>query len=154
MKADPEVIDLLNQVLTAELTAVNQYYIHAKMTQNWGYSKLAAHMRHESIDEMKDADKIIERILYLEGIPNMQRYNPVRVGENVREMHQLDLQVEAEAITRLNQAIEHCRAVGDNGSRVLLESILEGEEEHYDELAGRLERIEQMGLENYLATQV
>jgi len=154
MKADPEVLELLNEVLTAELTAINQYYIHAKMAQNWGYSKLAEHIRHESIDEMKDADKIIERILYLDGVPNMQRYNPVRVGETVKEMHQLDLAVEADAIDRLNRAIARCREVGDNGSRSLLEEILTGEESHYDELAGRLERIEQMGIENYLSTQV
>ncbi|HCP48056.1 MAG TPA: bacterioferritin, partial [Deltaproteobacteria bacterium] len=132
----------------------NQYFIHAKMTQNWGYSKLAEHIHHESIDEMKDADKVIERILYLDGVPNMQRYNPVRVGETVEEMHRLDLAVEADAIDRLNRAIARCREVGDNGSRVMLEEILTGEEEHYDELAGRLERIEQMGIENYLATQV
>jgi len=154
MKADPEVLELLNEVLTAELTAINQYFIHAKMTHNWGYSKLAEHMRHESIDEMKDADKVIERILYFDGVPNMQRLNPVRVGEHVKEMHELDLAVEADAIDRLNRAIARCREVGDNGSRVLLEEILAGEEEHYDDLAGRLERIEQMGIENYLATQV
>ena len=154
MKADPEVLELLNEVLTAELTAINQYFIHAKMTHNWGYSKLAEHMRHESIDEMKDADKVIERILYFDGVPNMQRLNPVRVGEHVKEMHELDLAVEADAIDRLNRAIARCREVGDNGSRVLLEEILAGEEEHYDDLAGRLDRIEQMGIENYLATQV
>jgi bacterioferritin len=154
MKADPEVLELLNEVLTAELTAINQYFIHAKMTRNWGYSKLAEHMRHESIDEMKDADKVIERILYFDGVPNMQRYSPVRVGEHVKEMHELDMAVEADAIDRLNRAIARCREVGDNGSRALLEEILAGEEEHYDDLAGRLDRIEQMGIENYLATQV
>ena len=124
------------------------------MTENWGYSALASHMKAESIAEMKDADMLIDRILYLEGIPNMQRYNPVRVGETVKEMHELDLKLEADAIERLNRAIVRCREVGDNGSRVLLEKILEGEESHYDELAGRLDRIEQMGLENYLTTQV
>ena len=154
MKADPEVIALLNEVLTAELTAINQYFIHAKMTKNWGYSSLAEHMRLESIEEMKDADKVIERVLYLEGIPNMQRYNPVRVGETVLEMHEVDRDLEADAIERLNRAIARCREVGDNGSRVLLEEILIGEESHYDELVGRLERIEQMGIENYLTTQV
>jgi bacterioferritin len=154
MKVDPEVIALLNEVLTAELTAINQYFIHAKMAKNWGYSKLAEHMRHESIDEMKDADMVIDRILYLEGIPNMQRYNPVRVGETVREMHEVDRDLEADAIDRLNRAIARCRDAGDNGTRVMLEEILSGEESHYDELVGRLERIEQMGVENYLTTQV
>ncbi len=154
MKVDPEVIALLNEVLTAELTAINQYFIHAKMAKNWGYSALAEHMWNESIDEMKDADKLIERILYLEGIPNMQRYNPVRVGETVREMHEVDRDLEADAIDRLNRAIACCRDAGDNGSRVMLEEILSGEESHYDELVGRLERIEQMGIENYLTTQV
>jgi len=154
MKVDPEIITLLNEVLTAELTAINQYFIHAKMAQNWGYSKLAEHMHHESIDEMKDADKVIERILYLEGIPNMQRYNPVRVGETVREMHEVDRDLEADAIERLNRAIVSCRDAGDNGTRLMLEEILRGEESHYDDLMGRLERIDQMGIENYLTTQV
>jgi bacterioferritin len=154
MAADSRVIDLLNEVLTAELTAVNQYFIHGKMCGNWGYERLAKDKRHESIEEMKDADRVIERILYLDGVPNMQRYNPVRVGENVSEMHRLDLDLERAAIGRLNAGIAVCREAGDNGTRAMLEEILEGEERSADHLQAQLTLIEQVGLQGYLAEQI
>lgn len=154
MKADPAIIDLLNQVLTNELTAVNQYFLHARICENWGYERLYEKFRHESIDEMKDADELIERILYLEGLPNVQRYNKVNVGESVPEMFQLDLQLEKDAIGALNAGIALCREKGDNGSAELLEEILEGEEEHADWLETQLTAIDQIGPQNYLAEQL
>jgi len=154
MQTDPRVLDALNDVLTAELTAVNQYFIHAKMTANWGYERLAAHVREESIDEMKHAELLIERILYFEGVPNMQRLFPVRVGEAVLEQLELDLEVEKEAIPRFNRAVALCVEVGDNGTRELLAEMLVSEEEHADWLETQLETIRQIGLENYLAQQL
>jgi bacterioferritin len=132
MQGDSHVIEALNDVLTAELTAINQYFVHHKMCENWGYERLSAKKREESIEEMKDAQAVIERILYLDGIPNMQRLAPVRVGEDPIEQHRLDLAVETEAIARLNSAITLCREKGDNGTRELLEGILKGEEESAD----------------------
>jgi len=154
MQTDPRVLDALNDVLTAELTAVNQYFIHAKMTANWGYDRLAARVRDESIDEMKHAEQLIERILYFEGVPNMQRLFPVRVGEAVLEQLELDLEVEKEAIPRFNRAVALCVEVGDNGTRELLAEMLVSEEEHADWLETQLETIRQIGLENYLAQQL
>jgi bacterioferritin len=154
MQADPAIIEMLNEVLTAELTAVNQYFIHAKMCANWGYDRLAEKVRHESIDEMKDADDFIERILYLEGVPNMQRLNPVRVGETVEEQLGLDLELERDAIARYNRAIALAVELGDNGSRELFERKLVGEEAHADWLESQLELIEQVGIQNYLAQQI
>lgn len=154
MKGDSQILDALNEILTAELTAINQYYIHAKMCANWGYKKLADMKRKESIEEMKDADIIIERILYLDGIPNMQRYNPVRVGENPVEQHELDLALETAAIARLNKAIELCRSKGDNGTREVLDGILKGEEHSADELESHLNVIKDVGKENYLAQMI
>jgi bacterioferritin len=154
MQGDPGVIELLNDVLTAELTAVNQYFIHAKMQADWGYRKLAAHTRHESIDEMKHAEALIERILYLDGVPNMQRYFPVVVGEDVKEQLEHDLTVEHVAIERLNRGIAQCVAVGDNGSRELLEGILVSEEEHTDWLETQLETIRQVGEQLWLSTWI
>ncbi|MBM65670.1 MAG: bacterioferritin [Myxococcales bacterium] len=153
-RANPKVIELLNEVLTAELTAINQYFIHAKMLDNWGYKRLAGKVRHESIDEMKHADELIERILYLGGIPNMQRLWKINVGETVPEQFACDKALEVAAIPRLNAGIECCREVGDNGTRVLLESILISEEEHLDWLEAQLEMIEALGLGNYLAQQM
>ena len=121
MQGDPEIIDALNEILTAELTAINQYFIHAKMRENWGFGKLAAIARKESIEEMEDADKIIERILYLDGVPNLQRYNPVLVGETVPEQLALELETEKAAIERYNRSIALAVAKGDNGTRELLE---------------------------------
>jgi bacterioferritin len=154
MRGDPQVIEALNAVLTAELTAINQYFIHYRMCDNWGYLRLAKKKREESIDEMKDADQVIHRILYLEGVPNMQRMHPVRVGEDAVEQHRLDLALETEAIKRLNDAIELARAKGDNGSRELLETILEGEEHSADWLEGQLHIVEEIGKERYLAEQI
>src|SRR3954447_11558400 len=121
MHGHPDVIELLNDVLAAELTAINQYFVDAKMLDNWGFKRLGEHFRDESIDEMKDADVLIERILYLEGIPNLQRLGAVRVGETVAEKLQLALELEGESIARLNTGIARCREVGDNGTRMLLE---------------------------------
>ncbi len=154
MQGDAQVIEALNGVLTAELTAINQYFIHAKMCENWGYQKLAKNKREESIGEMKDADEVMDRILYLEGVPNMQRLNPVGVGEDPVEQHRLDLALETDAIKRLNEAIKVCRDQGDNGTRELLEKILEGEEEAADWLEAQLHIIEEVGKENYLAEQI
>jgi bacterioferritin len=154
MKSDPAIIEALNEVLTAELTAINQYFIHAKMCENWGYKRLAAQKRHESIGEMKHADAVIERILYLDGIPNMQRLSPVRVGEDPVEQHRNDLAVEVEAISRLNKAIALCVAKGDNGTRELLAGILKNEEEGADFLETQLHLIEEIGKAKYLAEQM
>ncbi|MCU0311891.1 MAG: bacterioferritin [Acidimicrobiales bacterium] len=154
MNGNPDVIEILNEVLTAELTAVNQYFIDAKMMQNWGYDGLGAKFRHESIDEMHDAEALIERILYLDGVPNLQRLGSVRVGEDVPEKLQLALQVEVEAVERLTRGIELCSDRHDHGSRELLEHILKGEEEHADWLEAQLSLIEQLGTELYLSQQV
>jgi bacterioferritin len=154
MRGDPQVIEALNAVLSAELTAINQYFIHHRMCENWGYLRLSNKKREESIDEMKDADKVIGRILYLDGVPNMQRLHPVRVGENPIEQHRLDLALETEAIERLNDAIELARSKGDNGSREMLEEILTGEEHAADWLEGQLHIVEEIGKERYLAEQI
>lgn len=154
MKGDPKVIEVLNDVLTAELTAINQYYIHYKMLENWGYLKLAARARQESMEEMMHADKVIDRILLLDGVPNMQRLNPVRVGETVPEQHEVDLALEVEAVKRLNEGISLARDAGDNGTRELLEKILVEEEEAVDWLEARLDMIKQIGLERYLAEHI
>jgi bacterioferritin len=154
MKGNADVIQLLNDVLCAELTAINQYFAHAMMCKNWGYQRLAAHARQESIEEMKHAEELIERVLYLGGIPNMQKYMPVKVGSTVPEQHQFDHEVERSAVKRLNDGIESCRANGDHGSRALLEKILLDEEEHIDWLEAQIEQIGQIGLENYLAQQL
>jgi len=146
-----DVIRLLNEVLTGELTAVNQYFLHAKMLKNWGLNKLADLVRKESIDEMKHADILIDRILYLDGLPNLQRLSNLRIGETPCETFVCDLAVEDEAIPRLNQGIELCRAAGDNGTRVLLENILVSEEEHRDWLVTQLELIKRLGETAYLA---
>ena len=154
MQGDPEIIEFLNEALTAELTAVNQYFIHSRMCRNWGFDRLAAKHYEESIDEMKDADVLIERILYLEGLPNMQRLNPVGVGEDVREQFQVDLELEKAAIERYNRGIALAVAKGDNGTRELLEQRLKGEESHADWLETQLTLIDQVGLQNYLAQQI
>jgi bacterioferritin len=154
MKGIPEVVEVLNEVLCAELTGINQYFIHAMMCRNWGYKKLADHSRAESIEEMKHAEQVIERILYLEGVPNMQRYMKVSVGQDVPEQHRFDLDLERDAVRRLNDGVELCRAKGDHGCRALLEKILVDEEEHVDWLEAQLEQIQAMGLQNYLAQQL
>ena len=154
MQGSPAVLELLNDVLTAELTAVNQYFLHAKMCENWGYHRLAHHDRDESIGEMKDAEHLIERILYLEGVPNLQRLGTVGVGETVPEQLRLDLELERAAIDRLNRGIALCVAEGDNGSRDLLEDILEGEEEHADWIETQLALLAEVGEARYLAQQI
>jgi bacterioferritin len=154
MDGNAEVIELLNEVLTAELTAINQYFIDAKMCGNWGYDRLADKFRHESIDEMKDAETLIERILYLDGVPNLQRLGTVRVGEDVPEKLRLALDVEKEAIVRLRRGIELCYDRGDHGSREMLEDILQGEEEHADWLETQLALVDSLGVALYLAQQV
>jgi bacterioferritin len=154
MHGDAAIIELLNEVLTGELTAVNQYFLHGKLCENWGYHRLADHSRHESIDEMKHAEQITDRIIYLEGFPNYQRLSPLRIGETVPEQFEADLALEREAIDRLNRGIELAVAKSDNGTRELLADILVGEEEHADWLETQQETIRQIGLEHYLAQQL
>lgn len=154
MKGSGKIIDLLNDVLTAELTAVNQYFVHAKMAQNWGYERLYEKFRAESIGEMKDADELITRILYLEGVPNLQRLGKVNVGQGVKEQLELDYEIEKAAIARLNGHIATARDEGDNGTRELLARILVGEEEHASWIEAQLALIEQAGEANYLAQQI
>ncbi len=154
MRGDDEVIELLNDVLTAELTAINQYFVDGKMLENWGYERLGALFHQESIDEMKDADALIERILYLDGAPNLQRLGPVKVGETPVEKLRLALELEHAAIDRLNRGAALCTAKGDNGSRDLCARILAGEEEHADWLESQLELVRQVGDAHYLAQQI
>lgn len=154
MQRDAEITEVLNEVLTAELTSVNQYFVDYKMIENWGYGPLAQHYRDESIDEMKDADALIARILFLEGVPNLQRLGTVRVGETVPEKLQLALDLEEESIDRLNRGIARCLDLGDNGTRELLEHILEGEEEHADWLETQLGLVAQLGDTQYLAQHI
>lgn len=154
MKGKPEIIDALNDVLTGELTAVNQYFLHARMCENWGYKRLGAKVRAESIDEMKHADKLVGRILFLEGLPNLQRLGKLTIGETVPEQLKLDLAVEQVAISKLNGYIELARSLGDNGTRELFESILEAEEDHVDWLEAQLSLIAQVGEPQYLAQQM
>lgn len=151
MHGDPDVIELLNEVLTAELTAVNQYFLDAKMLDHWGLARLAHHFRDASIDEMKDAEAVTDRILYLEGIPNYQRLGPVRIGETAVEKLQLALDLEREAIERYNRGVALAREKGDNGTRELFERLLVEEEEHADWAETQLEAIALVGEENYLA---
>jgi len=154
MKGNDEVIQVLQDVLSAELTAVNQYFIHARMNENWGYKKLAEHIRKESIEEMMHAQKVIDRILYFDGAPNMSKYMKINVGKDVPEQFRNDLAVEYQAVPRLNKGIEVARAIGDNGTRALLEAILEEEEEHVDWLEAQIGLIKEIGVENYLARQI
>ena len=154
MKGDPRLIELLNEVLTGELTGINQYFVHAKMCENWGYHRLQEANRKESIGEMQHADDVIERILFLEGVPNMQRLGKVNVGETVPEQLQLDHALEIDAVKRLNKAIELAVDVHDNGTRELLEGILKTEEEHVNWLEAQMELIKQVGEQNYLSEQM
>jgi bacterioferritin len=154
MKGNADVIQVLQDVLCAELTAINQYFIHARMCENWRYKRLAAHIMKESIGEMKHAEMVIDRILYFDGPPNMQKYMKINVGKTVPEQHKFDLEVEYDAVARLNKGIELCRSIGDNGTRALLEDILKSEEEHIDWLEAQLHQIEEIGVQNYLAQQI
>jgi bacterioferritin len=150
MKGDPQVIDFLNKALLNELTAVNQYWLHYRMLDNWGVAKLAEYERHESIDEMKHADMLAERILFLEGLPNFQALGKLKIGENVEEVLKCDLALEHEAIPLLKDAIAHCESARDYVSREIFERILENEEEHVDFLERQFDMIERMGLPNYI----
>ena len=150
MKGDDQVIQNLNDTLRNELTAVNQYWLHYRMLDNWGVRRLAEFERHESIDEMKHADRLAERILFLEGLPNFQMLGRLRVGENVEEILKADLELEREAVEQLKSAIVHAESVRDFVSRDLFSEILENEEEHIDTLEQQFDMIEQMGLQNYI----
>jgi bacterioferritin len=151
MQGDPEVIEFLNEQLTAELTAINQYFLHAKMQENFGWTKLAKYTRHESFDEMKHAEVLTDRILFLDGLPNYQRLFHVRVGQTVKEMFEADRQIEVEAIDRLKRGIEVMRAKGDVTSANIFESILADEEHHIDYLDTQLELLEKLGEALYIA---
>lgn len=151
---DPAVVEVLNDVLTAELTAINQYFIHAELCQHWGYARLYKLIRKQSIDEMKHAEAVLERILYLDGVPNMQRLGKVNVGETVKEQFTLDRELEREAVTRLTHGIKLLGEHADHGSRMLLETILASEEEHLDWLDAQLDLMDQVGEPNYLAAQI
>ena len=153
MQVDKKVIEHLNKVLRNELTAINQYFLHSRMLKDWGLGRMGSHEYEESIDEMKHADDLIERILFLEGLPNMQELNRLRIGENVPEILQCDLDLEMEAMPDLREAIAHCEEVRDFVSRELFEQILESEEEHVDWLETHIALIEKMGLENYIQMQ-
>lgn len=154
MQGDPRIIEVLNDVLTSELTAINQYFVHGEMCENWGYARLQHIIRKHSMGEMKHAEELIERVLFLEGIPNVQRLGKINIGESVEEILRSDYALELEALPRLNQGIELCRELGDNNSRQLLEEILHEEEEHVDWLEAQMSLIEQVGLQNYLAQQI
>jgi bacterioferritin len=154
VKGDQKVIDLLNQVLKAELTAINQYFLHAEMCENWGYYTLAGKTRKESIEEMTHAEKLMERILFLDGTPNMSDYFKINIGQNVEQQFKNDLQLEYDAVKRLNEGIPVCNQAGDSGSRELLEHILSDEEEHIDWLEAQLHAISETGIANYLTQQM
>ena len=153
MKGDVKVIEYLNKALTNELTAINQYWLHYRVLKNWGLDKLAEYERHESIDEMKHADTLADRILFLEGLPNFQAIHKLNVGETVEEILKADLAMEQDAIPLLREAIKHCESVADYVSREVLERILESEEEHDDFLETQFEMIARMGLQNYVQLQ-
>jgi bacterioferritin len=151
---DPEILQLLQEVLSAELTAINQYFIHARMLRNWRYMRLADHTEKESIGEMKHAQEAMDRILYFDGIPNMQKYMKINVGKTVPEMMKLDHSLELDAVKRLNRGIALATEKGDNGTRALFERILVSEEEHIDWIEAQLQQIKDIGAENYLAQQI
>jgi bacterioferritin len=154
VKGDAEILKLLQEVLSAELTAINQYFIHARMLRNWRYMRLADHTEKESIGEMKHAQEAIDRILYFDGVPNMQKYMKINVGKTVPEMMKVDHSLELDAVKRLNRGIALATDKGDNGTRALLERILVSEEEHIDWIEAQLQQIKDIGAENYLAQQI
>ena len=154
MQGDPRIIDLLNQVLRKELTGINQYCIHSRMCKNWGYAVLAKHGYDESIDEMKHADKIIERVLFLDGVPNLSDYDPIVIGADVRQQLANDLSLEMAALQVLRPGVQLCLEVGDHASRELLEHIVEDEERHVDWIEAQLHKIQEVGYQGYLAQQI
>jgi bacterioferritin len=154
MKGEPKVIAFLNEVLKAELTAINQYFLHSEMCENWGYERMAKLVKKESIEEMMHAEKLIERILYLDGTPNMSDYFKINIGSTVEAQIKNDLQLEYDAVKRLNDGIKLCIAANDAGSRELAEKILSDEEHHIDWLEAQLHAISEMGIQNYLAQQL
>ena len=154
MRGHDKILDQLGIALKAELTAINQYFLHAKMNENWGYFRLAQHYRKESIEEMVHAEKLMTRILFLEGTPNMTDIGPIKIGTNVKAQLDSDLALEMAAVKHLNSAIKDARELGDNASRALFEEILVDEEEHVDYLEGQLHALDEMGIENYLAQQL
>jgi len=154
MKAKEGIIDLLNKILTANLTAINQYFVHAKMCENWGYERLHHEVRKRSFDEMKDAEEVIEHILYLEGVPNMQRLGTVQVGETVPEQFKADLKAEHDMLKLYTEGVTHCAKVGDYTTRHMLEDMQKGTDEHIDWIETQQELIKQVGLEKYLSEQI
>ena len=154
MKAKQNIVNLLNKILTEELTVINQYFLHSKMCADWGYERLEKKVRERSFSEMKDADKIIEHILYLEGMPNVQRLGTVKIGETVPEQLKADLAKEKSMVTLLTEAITHCTKVGDYTTRHMLEEMVTDEDQHIDWIETQLETIKQVGLENYLSEQM
>jgi bacterioferritin len=154
MQGNPKILEFLNGALKAELTAINQYFLHSKMCENWGYLRLAQHYRKESIEEMVHAEKLMQRILFLDGGPNMTDIGRINIGKNAKAMFESDLALEMDAVVHLNKAIKHAVEVGDNASRALFEEILVDEEEHVDYLEGQLYAIGEIGLDNFLAQQL
>jgi bacterioferritin len=154
MQGDPEIIELLNAQLTSELTAINQYFLHAKMQDNWGYTKLGEYTRKESIEEMEHAEKITDRILFLEGLPNYQRLGTLNIGQTVKEQFEADLGIELAVVERLRPGVQMCRAKGDTTTAILLEGILADEEEHIDYLETNLSLIDSLGEQLFLAQLV
>src|SRR4051812_32661511 len=154
MKGDRKVIEHLNTVLANELTSINQYFLHARMFRNWGLEKLGHHEYEESVDEMKHADRLIERILFLEGLPNLQQLNKLLIGENVKEALECDLKVEMGALPMLKDAVAYCESIADYVSRELFEDILESEEEHIDWIETQLDLIATIGIQNYMQAQM
>ena len=154
MKAKEGVVDRLNELLTIDLTAINQYFVQSEMVRNWGFERTAEKLRDLSMDEMRDAQKLVRHVLYLEGLPNLQRLGPIKIGESVAENLQLDLESEMSALETLAEAIAHCEQVGDFGTREILEDMVREEEEHVDWLETQQETIRQVGIEHYLAQNI